>query len=299
MLYILLAMVFAYQACQASAYIDPDTKTDDLVSKRRNDGKDLVLAFSDEFNTPGRSFAAGDDPHFSALQKPDDTNMAIQFYNSSKEYVTTENGNLVIRTKAVKTSWVEWEDSPTFNGSKELTKNYTSGMLQSWNKFCFTGGVLEMRIRLPGHSDSGGLWPAVWLMGNLGRATFPDSVMNHWPWSYDQCESSEKAIDKKDKDKKDIDKKDPDLDLPKSESESIDSIDSIDPRGKQAINACESDPGYGMNPYQGRGSPEIDIFEIMPGHEMPGQGNVKAFMSNSLQVCLYVCMSVSFREVAL
>ncbi len=42
-----------------------------------------------------------------------------------------------------------------------------------------------------------------------------------------------------------------------------------------------------MHPYQGRGSPEIDIFEIMPGHEMPGNGtktDVKAFMSNSLQV---------------
>jgi beta-glucanase (GH16 family) len=29
-------------------------------------------------------------------------------------------------------------------------------MIQSWNKFCFTGGILEMAIELPGHAYSGG-----------------------------------------------------------------------------------------------------------------------------------------------
>lgn len=28
----------------------------------------------------------------------------------------------------------------------------------------------------------------------------------------------------------------------------------------------------------------VDLFEVMPGHEMPGAGRVKAFMSSSLQV---------------
>jgi hypothetical protein len=27
-----------------------------------------------------------------------------------------------------------------------------------------------------------------------------------------------------------------------------------------------------------------DIFEVMPGHDMPGQGSVRAFMSSSLQI---------------
>ena len=39
----------------------------------------------------------------------------------------------------------------------KMTKNYTSGMIQSWNKFCFTGGVLELSIKLPGHAFSGGM----------------------------------------------------------------------------------------------------------------------------------------------
>ena len=36
------------------------------------------------------------------------------------------------------------------------TKNYTSGMVQTWNKFCFTGGVLELSLQLPGPIDGGG-----------------------------------------------------------------------------------------------------------------------------------------------
>jgi len=128
-------------------------------------------------------------------------------------------------------------------------------MIQTWNKFCFTGGVLEMSIQLPGHSDSGGLWPAAWLMGNLARATYEKSVMYNWPWSYDRCETSPAATG-------------PIKDLP----------------FKQEINACqgagEDAAGFGMHPHQGRGAPEIDIFEVMPGHEMPGIGHVQAFMSN-------------------
>jgi beta-glucanase (GH16 family) len=71
--------------------------------------------------------------------------------NASREYVTTRDDNLVIVTKAVKTHYFE-------NGEK-LVKNYTSGMVQTWNKFCFTGGVLEMSIKLPGTANSGGkIW---------------------------------------------------------------------------------------------------------------------------------------------
>lgn len=227
-------------------------------------------------------------------------------------------------------------------------------MVQTWNKFCFTGGVLEMAIELPGDAHSGGksielggykrltagnctnwisklssapiflcilflniwvgLWPAAWLMGNLARATFPDTTVNVWPWSYDRCGD-------------------------------IDHLDS-----RQIISACNDKPGYGFHPnqvknakeatkfiriyfislwsvcahsflihrrivkwlvfsirvnsrlyistylhstltqphlmlHQGRGAPEIDIFEVMPGHEMPGHANpVEPFMSCSLQV---------------
>ena len=49
-------------------------------------------------------------------------------------------------------------------------------MLQSWNKLCFTTGYIEVRILLPGRGDHGGLWPAFWTMGNLGRAGYGAST---------------------------------------------------------------------------------------------------------------------------
>ena len=47
--------------------------------------------------------------------------------------------------------------------------NYSGSMLTTWNKFCFTGGYLVANMSLPGASDVWGLWPAFWMMGNLGR----------------------------------------------------------------------------------------------------------------------------------
>ena len=231
----------------ALVIIDPSTPEGVATLRRFKDGKELRLVMSDEFETDGRSFGKGADKLFEAIEKPDDTNQAIQFYNSSTDYVTTRGGSLVLSTKAVKTSWLQW-DSDSLTPNKG-TKNYTSGMVQTWNKFCFTGGVLEMSIRLPGKSDSGGLWPAAWLMGNLARATYDKSVQYMWPWSYDKC----------------------------GEIRNL--------GGKQEINACDASPPSGMMPHQGRGAPEIDIFEVMPGHQMPGYDQpIRPFMSTSLQI---------------
>ena len=47
---------------------------------------------------------------------------------------------------------------------------------------------MEVRLRLPGKSDIGGLWPAFWLMGNLGRATYEHSTNMMWPWSFNKCD---------------------------------------------------------------------------------------------------------------
>jgi beta-glucanase (GH16 family) len=45
-------------------------------------------------------------------------------------------------------------------------------MMTSWNKFCFTGGLIEASVMLPGANNVAGLWPAIWTLGNLGA--FPD-----------------------------------------------------------------------------------------------------------------------------
>lgn len=44
------------------------------------------------------------------------------------------------------------------------------------NKFCFTGGYIEAAVQLPGANNVIGMWPAVWTMGNLGRAGYGASL---------------------------------------------------------------------------------------------------------------------------
>ena len=49
-------------------------------------------------------------------------------------------------------------------------------MMSSWNQFCFTGEYIEVAVMLPGESGIAGLWPAIWTMGNLGRASYDASL---------------------------------------------------------------------------------------------------------------------------
>ena len=86
-----------------------------------------------------------------------------------------------------KTNNLEWYDPQmliTENGSLKITlaaernhdMDYMGGMMSTWNKFCFTGGLIVANVMLPGRSDIAGLWPAVWTMGNLGALVFPPPV---------------------------------------------------------------------------------------------------------------------------
>jgi len=62
------------------------------------------------------------------------------------------------------------------------------GMISTWNKFCFTGGLIVASTVLPGRSDVYGLWPAIWAMGNLGRAGYGASLDGMWPYTYEACD---------------------------------------------------------------------------------------------------------------
>jgi beta-glucanase (GH16 family) len=183
---------------------------------------------SDEFNVDNRTFKDGHDPIWTALDKSDDDSSSagggsLQFYNSSN--VETLNGSLVIRTTLGKTEWNRYNHIKK-KWTNEVTY-YKSGMMQSWDKFCFTGGIVEVDVTFPGNPYIGGLWPAIWMLGNLGRATYEASTNNIWPWSYNIC--NRKMQD------------------------------------RQAISACNAQNHFGMHPYQGRGATEIDIIEIMTG----------------------------------
>lgn len=166
--------------------VDTTTPIGAWTVSSHHDGSVYEIVMSDEFNQDGRSFEPGMDAIFEAVNAPDYTNSAIEFYNWTSDYVTTRGGSLVITTRAVHTTWQEWND--TSQSYFTRSKNYTSGMIQSWNKFCFTGGIVEARLKLPGPYNSSGLWPAFWLMGNLGRAIYLNSTEFIWPWSYDRCD---------------------------------------------------------------------------------------------------------------
>jgi len=62
------------------------------------------------------------------------------------------------------TTEIKTKTFKAFNETSKKTfaedKHYKSAMLQGWNKFCITGGIIEVRAKLPGNAYTGGLWPA-------------------------------------------------------------------------------------------------------------------------------------------
>jgi len=210
-------------------FIDPSTLAEHHTTKSFvSPTATYKLIMSDEFATPLRTFEDGHDTTWTAMDRHDDDVSAtgqgsLHFYNSSM--VNTNDGWLNISTTTGDTTWSE------LNAKKgtydTFTKNYRSGMVNSWNKFCFTGGIVEISAVMPGSPSTAGLWPAMWLLGNLGRATYEASTNKIWPWSFDKC----------------------DRDL----------------QPGQAINACNKNSHWGMIPGTGRGATEIDVLEIMPG----------------------------------
>ncbi|PSR72683.1 hypothetical protein PHLCEN_2v11457 [Hermanssonia centrifuga] len=154
---------------QMPELIDPETP-DAAKTRTGFDGQQYELVFSDEFNTEGRTFYPGDDPYWEAVDLWYGSTMDQEWYDPSQ--ITTKNGHLSIVMEAV----------------EDITLNhmlpYKSGMLQSWNKFCFTSGYVEVSITLPGpNSDTKGYWPGAWTMGNLGRPGYGATSDGTWPYS--------------------------------------------------------------------------------------------------------------------
>ena len=151
--------------------IDKDTPQE-AMTKTAVDGTTMNLVFSDEFNTPGRTFYPGDDPYFQGVDLWYGVTRDLEWYDP--DAVTTNDGVLEIRMDAFQNHGL----------------NYRSGMLQSWNQFCFQGGHMEASISLPGRGDTIGFWPGFWSMGNLGRPGYASSTDGMWPYSYaDVCDS--------------------------------------------------------------------------------------------------------------
>jgi hypothetical protein len=223
LLLLLLMMLLATQClavpalgADAESWVDIDTPAANYTTYA--DGKRFELIFSDEFNEAGRKFADGFDRRWTAIEHQDSDNGGLSDYHPNM--ATTDKGSLVITSAR--------QQKKLYLGEEQ---RYDTAMLQSWNKFCFRGGIVEISATLPGIPGVPGLWPALWFMGNLGRATFLGSTAGLWPWTFDYCMN---ATEKKD----------------------------VSSYGQnQTITACNADPGFGFHPHHGRGAPEIDIME--------------------------------------
>ena len=138
--------------------IDKKTPGDAHKKKSWVDGSDMQLIFSDEFDTDGRTFYPGDDPYWEAADLHYWATDNLEWYDPAA--LTTRDGALQI----------------TLSKKDTHGMHYQGGMMSTWNAFCFTGGLIEVSVRLPGLNDVLGLWPAVWTMGNLGRAGYGATV---------------------------------------------------------------------------------------------------------------------------
>ena len=112
--------------------IDPDTPEGAKTRKGAFDGSTLTLVFSDEFNQDGRTFYEGDDPYWTAPNIWYGATNDLEWYDP--DAVTTKDGTLQLRM----------DEFPNHD------LQYRSGMLNSWNQFCFKGGVFEVSVSLAG-----------------------------------------------------------------------------------------------------------------------------------------------------
>ncbi|GAA5874455.1 hypothetical protein JCM16303_005859 [Sporobolomyces ruberrimus] len=153
--------------------VDPDTPQD-ARTRRGSDGETYNLVSSDEFNRDGRTFWPGDDPFWVAVDLHYWQTQDYEWYDP--DAITTKNGKLEI----------------TLSQEPIHDLNFRSGMLQSWNKLCFQGGIIEVSMSSPGNPETMGFWPGtlscVWTLGNLGRAGFGATNDGVWPYSYDSCD---------------------------------------------------------------------------------------------------------------
>ncbi|GAV28143.1 hypothetical protein PMKS-001612 [Pichia membranifaciens] len=196
--------------------VDSDTPNE-FKTWRSSLGDDWNLVFSDEFNCENRTFYPGDDQLWEAVDIHYAATNNMEWLDPS--HVTTKEGALRI----------------TMDNKTSHNLNYTSGMVQSWNKLCFTQGYVETSVRMPGTRNSVGLWPAFWALGNLARAGYMASTEGTWPYSYETC----------------------DVGVTANQS----SADGLSFLPGQKLNSCICKGEDHPNPGTARSAPEIDIME--------------------------------------
>jgi beta-glucanase (GH16 family) len=130
---------------------------------------------------------------------------------------------------------------------------------------------------LPGINNIAGLWPAVWTLGNLGRAGYGASLEGLWPYSYDSCDVGtlpNQTLNGQP------------LAATNSGPQDEPYLGALSYLTGQRLSRCtcanENHPGpvHEDGTYVGRSAPEIDIFEAQMQDE---EGELKGAVSQSAQ----------------
>ncbi|KAF7300816.1 GH16 domain-containing protein [Mycena kentingensis (nom. inval.)] len=219
--------------------IDWDTPQDAYeIDSFHDPGTRLQLVFSDEFEMNGRSFYPGDDPYWEALDLHYWATNNLEWYDPSA--ITTRSGALEINLTYV--------DDITQNHNL----HYKGGIMTTWNKFCYRGGLLLANVMLPGATNVFGLWPAIWTIGATLDGT--------WPYSYDSCDVGTLP-----------NQTTPDGSGPAAALNTGPDGGSLSYQPGQRLSRCtcpgESHPGpvHDDGTFVGRSAPEIDVFEAQIG----------------------------------
>lgn len=207
---------YPISAAIRTSLVDPDTPLEHLY-KTNQAGENWTLVFSDEFNAEGRTFYNKDDQFFEAVDLNYAATNDLEWYDP--DAATTANGTLILRMDAF----------------KNHNLFYRSAMMQSWNKLCFTQGMILISAQLPNYGNVTGLWPGLWTMGNLGRPGYMATTEGVWPYSYEACDAGITANQS--------------------------SPDGISYLPGQKLNSCTCKGQDHPNRGTGRGAPEIDIIE--------------------------------------
>ncbi|GMF42552.1 unnamed protein product [Phytophthora fragariaefolia] len=254
-------------------WVDPDTPSS-AKTYTSSRGDTWTLTMSDEFNVEGRSFDAGGDHLWTAMEKADGVNSALEVY--SKNMTGTECDDdgrcyFYINTTDEVIEETVWNDYISPPGYETVYFYYRSGMVQSWNKFCFQGGMIEVKVQLPGAVTNESGNPDV----ETGSTTVRAANIDYYPtWPGEEYSIVLANIFL--------------LSFIRQLTLTIFSSQN------QRISACDDNPGSGLNANQGRGAPEIDILEgggtaisssIQVGPGMPE--DFRMFTDNSSEYCFY------------
>ncbi|GMF42549.1 unnamed protein product [Phytophthora fragariaefolia] len=257
-------------------WIDPATP-DSVHHITTSRGESWKLVMSDEFNTVNRSFRPGDDHLWTSIEKPDGVNGALEVYSHNMTSTKCDDDETCyFYIEAVDDVSKLTVYNAYLNPARyeNVTFYYRAGMVQSWNKFCFQGGLIEVRAQLPAAVSKKSGNPDLTL-SKSGRVT-SRSYYPTWPgeeyliifylfssrpllqltlvcfglklagiWLMGNLGRAIFSASTARMWPFSYDRCEPDI---------------FDP-SNQRISACGDNPGYGLNKNQGRGAPEIDILE--------------------------------------